>query len=121
MTHNGMAPFKKLCIYLFKERNSSDFGIKTPFMRKSRADLSQALLAIIRCRIFYLPVCYPKNIKIKRYRTVILSVILYGFEAWSFTFSDEYRLRLFENRVLRRICGPKRDEVSREWRKLHHE
>jgi hypothetical protein len=44
-----------------------------------------------------------------------------GCETWSFTLREEFRLRVFENRVLRRIFGPKRDEVKREWRKLHNE
>jgi hypothetical protein len=48
-------------------------------------------------------------------------VVLYGCETWSLTFREEHRLRLFENRVLRRIFGPKRDEVTGEWRKLHNE
>jgi hypothetical protein len=56
-----------------------------------------------------------KNTKIKIYRTIILPVVLYGCETWSLT------LRVFENRVLRRIFGPKRDEVTREWRRLHNE
>ena len=62
-----------------------------------------------------------KNIKIKVYRTVILPVILYGCETWSLTLREERRLRVFENRVLRRVFGPKRDEVTGEWRKLHNE
>jgi len=52
-----------------------------------------------------------KNIKIKIYRTIILSVILYGCEIWSLTLSEKRRLRVFENRVLRRTFRPKRDEV----------
>jgi hypothetical protein len=48
-------------------------------------------------------------------------VVLYGCETWSLTLREEYRLRVFENRVLRRIFGPKRDEVTGEWRKLHNE
>jgi hypothetical protein len=48
-------------------------------------------------------------------------VVLYGCETWSLTLREEHRLRVFENRVLRRIFGPKRDEVTREWRKLHDE
>jgi len=55
-----------------------------------------------------------KNIKIKTYRTIIL-LVLYGCETWSFTLREERRLRIFENRVLRR------DEVTGEWRKLHNE
>jgi hypothetical protein len=59
--------------------------------------------------------------KIKIYRTIILPVVLYGCETWSLTLREERRLRLFDNRVLRRVFGPKRDEVTREWRKLHNE
>ena len=62
-----------------------------------------------------------KNLKIKIYRNIILPVVLYGCETWSLTLREECRLRVFENRVLRRIFGPKRDEVIREWRTLHNE
>jgi len=62
-----------------------------------------------------------KNLKIKIYRTVILPVVLYGCETLSLTLREKRRLRLFENRVLRRVFGPKRDEVTGEWRKLHNE
>ena len=62
-----------------------------------------------------------KNIKMKIYRTVILPVVLYGCETWSLTLREERRLRVFENRVLRRVFGAKRDEVTGEWRKLHNE
>jgi hypothetical protein len=62
-----------------------------------------------------------KNLKIKIYRSVILPVVLYGCETWSLTLREERRLRVFENRVLRRVCGPKKDEVTGEWRKLHNE
>jgi hypothetical protein len=61
-----------------------------------------------------------KNIKIKIYRTIILPVVLYGCESWSLTLSEECRLRVFENKVLRRIFGPKRDQVMGEWRRLHN-
>jgi hypothetical protein len=61
-----------------------------------------------------------KNVKIKINRTIILPVVLYGCETWSFTLREECRLRVFENRVLRRILGPKRDEVTGEWRRLHN-
>jgi len=57
-----------------------------------------------------------KNIKIKVYRTKIFTVVLYGCETWSLTIRDERRLRVFENRVLRKIFGPKRDKVTEEWR-----
>jgi hypothetical protein len=62
-----------------------------------------------------------QNLKIKIYRTIILSVVLDGCETWSLTLRKERRLRVFENRVLRRVSGPKRDEVTGEWRKLHSE
>jgi hypothetical protein len=48
-------------------------------------------------------------------------VVLYGCETWSLTLREEHRLRVFENWVLRRIFGPKRDEMTGEWRKLHYE
>ena len=48
-------------------------------------------------------------------------VVLYGCETWSLTLREEHRLRVYENRVLRRVFGPKRDEVTGEWRKLHNE
>jgi len=62
-----------------------------------------------------------KNLKIRIYITIILPVDLYGCETWSLTLREERRWRVFENRVLRRIFGPKRDEVTGEWRKLHNE
>ena len=58
---------------------------------------------------------------IKVHRTIILPVVLYGCETWSLTLREERRLKVFENRVLRRVFGPKRDEVTEEWRKLHNE
>jgi len=62
-----------------------------------------------------------KNLKIKIYRTIILPEVLYGCETWLLTLREERWLSVFENRVLRRIFGPRRDEVTREWRKLHNE
>jgi hypothetical protein len=62
-----------------------------------------------------------KNTKIKIYRSIILPVVSYGCETWSVTLREEHRLRVFENRVLRRIFGPKGDEVTGEWRRLHNE
>jgi hypothetical protein len=61
-----------------------------------------------------------KNLKIKIYKTVILPVVLYGCETWSLILGEEHRLRVFENRVLRRIFGPKREEDG-SWRKLHND
>jgi hypothetical protein len=64
----------------------------------------------------------PKgNVKIKIYKTIILPVVLYGCENLSVTLREEHRLRVFENRVVRRIFGPKRDEVTGGWRKLQDE
>jgi hypothetical protein len=60
-----------------------------------------------------------RNLKIKIYRTIILPVVLYGCEAWFETLREDHRLRMFENRMLRRIFGPKRDEITGEWRKMH--
>jgi hypothetical protein len=62
-----------------------------------------------------------KNIKIRVNRTIKLPVVLYGCETWSVTLREEHRLRVFENRVLRRIFGPKRIEVIGECRRLHKE
>jgi hypothetical protein len=62
-----------------------------------------------------------KNLKIRIYEAIILPVVLYECETWSLTLREEHRLRVFENRVLRKIFGPKRDEVTGEWRKLHNE
>jgi hypothetical protein len=60
-------------------------------------------------------------VKVSIYTTIILPVVLYGCETWSLTLRLERKLRVFENRVLRRIFGPKRDGVMGGWRKLHNE
>jgi len=78
---------------------------------KSR--LNQGMLAIIWLTIFCLPV--------KTYRNIISPVVLYGCEIWSLTLREERRLRMFDNRVLRRILGSKREGVTGEWRKLYNE
>jgi hypothetical protein len=62
-----------------------------------------------------------KNTKIKVYRTIIVPVLLYGCETWPLTLREEQRLRVFENRVLRRIFGSKTDEATGEWRRLRNE
>jgi hypothetical protein len=61
-----------------------------------------------------------KNLKIKIYKTLVLPAVLYGCETWSLTLGEEHRLRVFENRVLRKIFGPKREE-DRLWRKLYND
>ena len=61
---------------------------------------------LLSCRLL------SKNLKIKIYRTIIVPVVLYGCETWSLTLREERRLRVFENRALRKVFGPKRDEVT---------
>jgi hypothetical protein len=61
------------------------------------------------------------NIQFKVYKIIIFSVVLYGCETWSLTLSQKRRLRVYENGVLGAIFGPKRDEVTEEWRKQHNE
>ena len=77
--------------------------------------MSYKIFLIIYC------VLLSKNLKTKIYRTVIFPVVLYGCEAWSLTAREERKLRVFENMLLRRIFGPRRDEVTGEWRRLHNE
>jgi len=62
-----------------------------------------------------------KKVKIEIYRAIILPIVLYGCATWSLTLRNERRQRVFENRELRKIFGPKRDKVTGEWRKLHNE
>jgi hypothetical protein len=63
-----------------------------------------------------------RDVKVKKlYKTMILPVVLYGCNAFVTHIREEHRLRVFENRVLRRVFGHKRDEVTGEWRKLHSE
>jgi len=78
------------------------------------------MLAIIWCRILSSSLLF-KNTEIEIYRIIILPVVLYGCETLLLTLREEHRLRVFENRVLRRIFGPKRDEVAGEWERLHNE
>jgi len=83
------------------------------------------MLAIIRCSNFCLPGCYPKikrsiyiYIYINIYITIILPVVLHGCETWSLTLREERKLTVFENMVFRRIFGPRRDEVTGDWRRI---
>ena len=62
-----------------------------------------------------------KNLKTKIYHIIIFPLVLYGCETWSLTWREERRLRMFENRAVRRICGPRKDEVTGDWRKVHNE
>jgi hypothetical protein len=77
------------------------------------------MVAIIRCRISSSLSVLSKNTKNNIYRTAIFLVVLCGCETGSLVLREECRLSGFENRVLRRIFGPKRDEVTGEWRRLH--
>jgi len=86
----------------------------------------------IKSRLRSVNVCYhsvqnllssrllSKTLKIKIHRTIILPVVLCGFETWSLSLREERKLRVFENMVLR-IFGPRGNEVTREWRRLHNE
>jgi len=71
--------------------------------------------------IVYLSRLLSKNLKIKIYRTIILTVVLYGCETWSLTLREGRKLKVFQNMVLRRIFGPRRDEATGEWGILHNE
>jgi hypothetical protein len=62
-----------------------------------------------------------KNVKVRIYKTIILTVVQHGCETWSLTVREEHKLRVFENRVLRRIFEPKKDGVAGGWRKLYNE
>jgi hypothetical protein len=62
-----------------------------------------------------------KNLKVRISQTIILPVVLYWCETWSLTPKEEHRLRVFENRILRGIFGPQREEVTGGWRRLHNE
>jgi hypothetical protein len=87
----------------------------------------------IKMRLNYGNACYhsvqnlllshllSNNVNVRIYKTIILPVVLYGWETWSLTVREEHKRRVFENRVLRRIFGPKSDGVTGGWRKLHDE
>jgi len=83
--------------------------------------IQEEIKSSLKLGIFCLPIFYQKNLRIKIYRNLILPVVLYGCETWSLTLGEERRLRVFGNRVLRRVFGPKRGEVTGEWKKLHTE
>jgi hypothetical protein len=93
--------------------------MKIFFRRKLRGDCILLMLATIHSRTVLSSRLLFKNVKIRTYKTIILPVARYGCETWYLTLRKEHRLRVFENRVLWRIFGQKRDEVTGEWRKLH--
>jgi hypothetical protein len=84
---------------------------------KSRLNSGNACCRLVHSLLSYR--LLARNVKVKIYTTIILPVVLHGCETWSLTLREEHRLRVFENRVLRRIFGPKRGEETGEWRKLH--
>jgi hypothetical protein len=79
------------------------------------------MLATIQSRTFLSSRLLSRNVNIKIFQTTTLLLVLYGCETWSLTLRKEHRLRVFENRVLRRIFGLKREEVTGGWRKLCNE
>jgi hypothetical protein len=83
--------------------------------RKLIRDAVPVKLPILSSRLMF------KNIKIRVCKSIILPAVLYGCETWSLILREAHRLRVFENRALSRIFGPKRDEVTGGWRKLHNE
>ena len=90
----------------------------TTYLIIKKLKLINITILKIFLRKFYRPVCYPRNWNL-RHKTIILPVVLYGYETWSLTLWEEHRLRVFENKVLRMISGAKKDEITGEWRKLH--
>ena len=101
------------CLYsLFTNRNSIQGEIKCRL--KAGNSCYYSVQTLLSSRFL------PKNYKIKIYKKIILPVVLYGCEPCSLTLREERRIRVFENRILRRIFGPKRDENG-EWRRFHNE
>jgi hypothetical protein len=86
---------------------------------KKRLNSANACYHSVKNLLF--PLLLPKSIKIRTYKNICLPMVLYRGETWSLTLREEHRLRVFENRVLRRIFSPKRDEETGGWRKLHNE
>jgi hypothetical protein len=84
---------------------------------KSRLNLGNGRYHSVQSLLSSRPL--SRKLKVKIYKTIILPVVLYGCGTWSRTLREEHRLRMFENRVLRRMFGPTRDEGTGEWRKLH--
>jgi hypothetical protein len=85
---------------------------------KSRLNLENACYHLVQSLLS--SHLLSRNLKVKIYKTIILPVVLYGCEIWSLTLRKEHRLRAFENWMLRRIFGPKRDKGKGEWRRLHN-
>jgi hypothetical protein len=89
-----------------------------PEEAKGRMQSGNACYHLVQSFFFQFAI---QNIKINIYRSVILPFVLYGCETWSLTLREERRLRVFENRMLRKIFGPKRNKKTGEWSRLHNE
>jgi hypothetical protein len=98
----GTIPTDKNCMYSYEE-------IKTRLNSRNACYHSFKSL-LLSSRLLF------RNVWVKIHRIILLSVVLYGCETWSLTLREEHRLKMFENKVLRRISGPKGDEVTGEWR-----
>ena len=90
------------------------------FRKKLRADLEPGNACYHSVQNMLSFSLLSRNIKIKIYRTIILSVVLCVCEIWSLTLTQNHRLRVFENRMLRRIFDPKREDLTGKWRKIYN-
>ncbi|KAJ4443953.1 hypothetical protein ANN_05742 [Periplaneta americana] len=96
-------------------------SIETKYLLHCKiSNIDISLLMMCRIGIDLNSSLLSKNLKVRIYKTVILPVVLYGCETWTLTLREKERLRVFENKILRKIFGAKRDEVTGEWRKLHN-
>ena len=116
-----------------KNDNSSTEGVEELKYLGTKLTNKNSIQEEIKSRLKLRNACYysvqnilsssllPKKLKITIYRNIILPIVLYACETWSLTLREERRLRVFENRVLRRVFGKKREDVTGEWRKLHND
>jgi len=105
-----MVPLKRWQNSNILETNLTD---QNSILEEIKSGLNSGIAFYHSVQILLCSSLLSKNIKIKIYRTIILPVVLYGCETWSLTLREESRLRVFENRLLKRIFGLKRDEVAR--------
>ena len=105
-SYNNLYYFNVKCIHIFKFLDSN---------LEDKRFCYHSVQNLLSSRLLF------KNLKIKIYRTIILPVVLYGCETWPLTLREERKLRVSEKMVLRRIFGPRREEVTGECRRLHNE